>query len=162
MSKENEAKLTWILIPVFLVLFVWGYNETIRAAQERAEAAAAAAELAERQAARQAVIDARTLNVEVQHDNDPSTNTISIALSATSSYDSENDEITYYWKQISGNNVADIRESRKESVLMFDGKAGDYGFELTVTDNYGESCVDTVLVEVAPEPNTCPVVIIKK
>ena len=73
---------------------MWGYNETIRAAQERAEAAAAA-ELAERQAARQAVIDARTLNVEVQHDNDPSTNTISIALSATSSYDSENDEITY-------------------------------------------------------------------
>ena len=59
------------------------------------------------------------------------------------------------------NNVADINDSRKKSVLNFEAQSGNYGFELTVTDNYGASCTDTFWVNVSPEPNSCPVVIIK-
>jgi chitinase len=160
--SQIETPLTTILIPVFLILFT--YN-VMSLNAERIEKAASEKALAEQTAldeARQLLIDARTLDVTVKHDNDPETNTIAIVLSAASSYDNENDDMKYYWKQISGTNVANIRESNREAVLNFDGKAGDYGFQLTITDNYGASCVDTVLVNVNPEPNSCPVVIIKK
>ena len=160
--SQIETPLTTVLIPVFLILFT--YN-VMNLNAERIEKAASEKALAEQTAldeARQLLIDARTLDVTVKHDNDPETNTIAIVLSAASSYDNENDEMKYYWKQISGTNVANIRESSREPVLNFDGKAGDYGFQLTITDNYGASCVDTVLVNVNPEPNSCPVVIIKK
>jgi len=110
---------------------------------------------------RQLLIDSRTLNVMVEHDNDPETKTIDVVLYADSSYDNENDDIEYYWKQISGND-ADIEGSREKSVLHFVAEAGDpYGFELTITDSYGASDLDTHWVNVDPEPNTSPVVIIK-
>ena len=160
--SQIETPLTTILIPILLILFT--YNVTNLNA-EKIEKAASEKALAEQIAldeARQLLIDARTLDVTVKHDNDPETNTIAIVLSAASSYDNENDDMKYYWKQISGTNVANIRESSREPVLNFDGKAGDYGFQLTITDNYGASCVDTVLVNVNPEPNSCPVVIITK
>ena len=161
MSKI-ETPLTFILIPICLALLSYGF---ISSNSERIEKEASDKALAEQQVleeARQLLIDSRSLDVTVKHDNDPETNTISIVLSAAASYDKENDSMEYYWKQISGTNIADINESRKEPVLNFDAKAGDYGFQLTITDNYGASCVDTVLVNVDPEPNTCPVVIIKK
>jgi len=160
--EQIETPLTTILIPVCLILFT--YN-VINLNAERIEKAASDKALAEQNIldeARQLLIDARTLDVTVKHDNDPETNTIAVVLSASSSYDNENDDMEYYWKQISGTNVADVRESSKNPVLNFDAKAGDYGFQLTITDNYGASCVDTVLVNVDPEPNSCPVVIIKK
>ena len=160
--SQIETQLTTILIPVCLILLT--YN-VMNINAERIEKEASDKALAEQNAldeARQLLIDARTLNVTVKHDNDPKTNTIAVVLSASSSYDNENDNMEYYWKQISGTNVANIRELNKEPVLNFDAKAGDYGFQLTITDNYGASCVDTVLVNVDPEPNTCPVVIIKK
>jgi hypothetical protein len=149
--SQIERPLTFILIPVCLVLLFYSYLENAKMIQERKEAVAAEKALQEREEARQLLLDSRTLNVEVQHDNDPKTNNITIILSASSSYDNENDEMQYYWKQISGGNVADIRETRKESILNFDAKEGDYGFELTITDNYGASCLDTVLVEVTPQ-----------
>ena len=160
--SQIETPLTTILIPILLILFT--YN-VMNLNAEKIEKAASEKALAEQTAldeARQLLLDSRTLDVTVKHDNDPETNTIAIVLSAASSYDNENDEMKYYWKQISGTNVANIRESSREPVLNFDGKAGDYGFQLTITDNYGASCVDTVLVNVNPEPNSCPVVIIKK
>jgi len=160
--EQIETPLTTILIPVCLILFT--YN-VINLNAERIEKAASDKALAEQNIldeARQLLIDARTLDVTVKHDNDPETNTIAVVLSASSSYDNENDDMEYYWKQISGTNVADVRESSKNPVLNFDAKAGDYGFQLTITDNYGASCVDTVLVNVDPEPNSCPIVIIKK
>ena len=160
--SQIETPLTAILISVCLILFT--YN-VINLNAERIEKAASDKALAEQKTldeARQLLIDARTLDVTVKHDNDPKTNTIAVVLSASSSYDNENDDMEYDWKQISGTNVADIRESSEKPVLNFDAKAGDYGFELTITDNYGASCVDTVLVNVDPEPNNCPVVIIKK
>jgi len=161
MSKI-ETTLTVILIPICLALLTYGFmsSNAERIAKEASDKALAEQKVLEE--ARQLLIDARTLDVTVKHDNDPETNTISIVLSASSSYDQENDAMEYYWKQISGTNIADINESRKEPVLNFEAKAGDYGFQLTITDNYGAGCVDTVLVNVDPEPNTCPVVIIKK
>jgi len=161
MSKI-ETPLTFILIPICLALLSYNF---MNSNSERIEKVALDKALAEQQVleeARQLLIGARTLAVTVKHDNDPETNTIAVVLSASSSYDNENDDMEYDWKQISGTNVADIRESSEKPVLNFDAKAGDYGFQLTITDNYGASCVDTVLVNVDPEPNTCPVVIIKK
>jgi len=161
MSKI-ETPLTFILIPICLALLSYGFISSNAERIEKEGLEKALAEQKVLEEAKQLLIDARTLDVTVKHDNDPETNTISIVLSASSSYDQENDSMEYYWKQISGTNIADINESRKEPVLNFDAKAGDYGFQLTITDNYGASCVDTVLVNVDPEPNTCPVVIIKK
>ena len=160
--SQIETPLTTILIPVCLILFTYNVMNHNAEIIEKAASDKALAEKNILDEARQLLIEARTLDVTVKHDNDPETNTIAVVLSASSSYDNENDAMEYYWKQISGTNVANIRESSREPVLNFDGKAGDYGFQLTITDNYGASCVDTVLVNVNPEPNSCPVVIIKK
>ena len=163
MSKI-EKPITWILIPFFLSLpFVGCYFQHLCAlenARIEAEQAILDAILLKEQE-RQALIDARTLRVQVNHDNNPNTNTLAVELSAASSYDNENDDMEYYWKQIAGTDVANIKESRKEPVLNFDAKEGNYEFQLTITDSYGAGCVDTVLVKVYPEPNSCPVVIIK-
>ena len=161
MSK-TETPLTFILIPICLALLSYSFMSSNFAKIEKEASDKALVEQQVLEEARQLLIDSRTLDVTVKHDNDPETNIISIVLSAAASYDKENDSMEYYWKQISGTNIADINESRKEPVLNFDAKAGDYGFQLTITDNYGASCVDTVLVNVDPEPNSCPVVIIKK
>tara|TARA_B110000305_G_C19308956_1_gene573066 strand:- start:332 stop:742 length:411 start_codon:yes stop_codon:yes gene_type:complete len=110
---------------------------------------------------RAAEIAARSLDITIVHDNDPDTYMRSVVLSAAASFDNESDSMEFYWKQFSGNNVADINETRKNAVLNFDAQSGNYGFELTVTDNYGASCTDTVWVNVSPEPNSCPVVVIK-
>ena len=164
MSKI-EKPITWILIPFFLSLpFVGCYFQHLCAlenARIEAEQAILDALLLKEQE-REALIDARTLRVQVNHDNNPNTNTLAVELSAASSYDNENDVMEYYWKQIAGTDVANIKESRKEPVLNFDAKEGSYEFQLTITDNYGAACVDTVLVKVYPEPNSCPVVIITK
>ena len=163
MSKI-ETPITWILIFIFLSLpFAGCYYQHLCAlenARIQAEQEVLDAILLKKQE-RQALIDARTLSVQVNHDNDPKTNIFAVELSATASYDNENDSIEYYWKQISGTNVANIKESRKEPVLNFDAKEGNYEFQLTITDSYGAGCVDTVLVKVYPEQNSCPVVIIK-
>jgi len=160
MSKI-ETPLTTILIIVCFALFsysvVSGHNERI----EKENSEKAFAEKLMLDAKRSAKIEARSLDITIEHDNDPDTYLRSVVLSATSSYDNERDSMEFYWKQISGNNVADINDSREKSVLNFEAESGNYGFELTVTDNYGASCVDTHWVNVAPEPNSCPVVVIK-
>ena len=159
MSKI-ETNLTIILIVVFLTLLT---SSVMNRNAERIAKEASDKELAEKEVlekARQLLINARTLGVTVQHDQDPDTKTMAIALSASSSYDAEKDSMLYSWKQISGND-ANINESSDESVFNFDAPAGNYGFELTITDNYGASCVDTHWVNIAPEPNSCPKVIIE-
>ena len=160
MSKI-ETPLTVILIFTCLILFAYsivsGHNESI----VKVESDKALAEKIMLEARRDSSIAARSLDIEVKHDNDPETNIIPIVLSAASSYDNERDSIQFYWKQFSGNNVAEIKDSREKSILNFEAEFGNYGFELTVTDNYGASCTDTFWVNVAPEPNSCPVVVIK-
>ena len=159
--SQIETPLTVILISVCLTLFTYS---VVNGNAERIEKEASDKALAEQMvldAKRDSSIAARSLDVTIRHDNDPQTYTRSIVLFASSSYDPERDTMEYYWEQFSGNNVAEIKDSREESVLNFVAEAGNYGFKLTVTDNYGESCADTHWVNVAPEPNTCPVVIIK-
>ena len=160
MSKI-ETPLTVILIFTCLTLFAYsivnGHNERIA----KVESDKALAEKIMLEARRDSSIAARSLYIEVKHDKDPETNIIPVVLSATSSYDNERDSMEFYWNQFSGNNVADINDSREKSVLKFEAESGNYGFELTVTDNYGASCTDTFWVNVAPEPNSCPVVVIK-
>ena len=156
-----ETPLTTILIFVCFALFsysvVSSHNEKIE--KENSEKALAEKILLE--ARRDSSIAVRSLDITIEHDNDPKTYMRSVMLSATSSYDNERDSMEFYWKQFLGNNVADINDSREKSILNFEAESGNYGFELTVTDNYGASCVDTHWVNVAPEPNSCPVVIIK-
>ena len=160
MSKI-ETPLTVILISACLTFFAYsvvnGNNERIA----KVESDRALAEKIMLDKKRSTEIEARSLNIEVKHDKDPETNIIPVLLYASSSYDNEQDSLQYYWEQFSGNNVAEIRDSREESVLEFDAEAGDYGFKLTITDTYGASCTDTHWVNVAPEPNSCPIVIIK-
>ena len=159
--SQIETPLTAILISVCLTLFTYS---VVNGNAERIEKEASDKALAEQMvldAKRDSSIAARSLDVEVTHDKDPKTNIIPIVLSAASSYDNERDSIQFYWKQFSGNNVAEIKDSREKSILNFEAEFGNYGFELTVTDNYGASCTDTFWVNVAPEPNSCPVVVIK-
>ena len=160
MSKI-ETPLTVILIFTCLILFAYsivnGHNQGIA----KVESDKALAEKIMLEARRDSSIAARSLDITIEHDNDPKTYMRSVVLSATSSYDNERDSMEFYWKQFSGNNVAEINDSREKSVLNFEAESGNYGFKLTVTDNYGASCVDTHWVNVAPEPNSCPVVIIK-
>ena len=160
MSKI-ETPLTVILIFACLSLFTYsivdGHNNRIA----KAESERALAEKIILDEKRATEIASRSLNITIVHDNDPDTYEQSVVLSAAASYDNESDSMEFYWKQFSGNNVADINDTRKNSVLNFDAQSGDYGFELTVTDNYGASCTDTFWVNVSPEPNSCPVVVIK-
>jgi len=159
MSKI-ETPLTVILILACLTFFTYsvvnGNNERIA----KVESDKALAEKIMLDKKRSAEIEARSIDITIEHDNDPETYMRSVVLSATSSYDNERDSMQFYWKQFLGNNVADINDSREKSILNFEAESGNYGFELTVTDNYGASCVDTHWVNVAPEPNSCPVVII--
>ena len=160
MSKI-ERNLTIILIPVCLILFSYS---TIKSNSERIEKEASDKALAEKivlDAIRDSSIAARSLDVTVKHDKNPITNTIAVKLSASSSYDSEKDTMGYSWIQIGGPEAVDFKEGSKKSAVNFDATEGKYGFELTITDSYGVSCADTHWVNVAPEPNSCPVVIIK-
>ena len=160
MSKI-ETPLTVILIFACLYMFTYnivdGHNNRIA----KAESERALAEKIILDEKRAAEIASRSLDITIVHDNDPDTYIQSVVLSAAASYDNESDSMEFYWKQFSGNNVADINDTRKNSVLNFDAQSGNYGFELTVTDNYGASCTDTFWVNVSPEPNSCPVVVIK-
>src|SRR6185312_10309089 len=55
----------------------------------------------------------------------------------------------YYWKQIAGPDSTSITAANKASTLVKNLVDGTYEFELTVTDNGGETGRDTVRVVVA-------------
>ena len=74
------------------------------------------------------------IRVMVEHDNSPLTTTYPMILDATTSYDPDvGDEIQYVWKQISGPSV-DLRPNPFAGKVSFEGEAGEYTFELTVSD----------------------------
>jgi len=155
MSKIEDS-LTFILISVCLVFF------TYTAMQNNAERIQEVLddELAAKRDLYDSTVVARSLDITVKHDKNPTTNTIAVLLSASSSYDNEKDTMGYSWKQIDGQEV-EFKEGSEKSVVNFNATEGNYSFELTITDSYGISCIDTHWVNVAPEPNSCPVVIIK-
>ena len=101
------------------------------------------------------------IKVMVEHDNSPLTSTYPMILDATASYDPDvGDEIQYVWKQVSGPSV-DIRPNPFVGKVSFEGEAGEYTFELTVSDNYGSKATVVKTVVIEPEPNTPPVIDMK-
>jgi hypothetical protein len=90
------------------------------------------------------------------HSGNPLNDVATVTLDGSSSSDTEDDDITYTWQQISGNYI-DIGENNN-SILSFDAPVGDYGIRLTVTDIYGATHSDEVSVTVTLASNESPVV----
>ncbi len=152
--KTLETPLTWILTLLFLLFIPFA-----KISADKLQAA----ELAEkiRAEARALLIAERTITVEVSHDSNPATNIYSVILSAANSFDAEGDSIYFAWDQSNGATV-NLGETGNNSVAKFDAEAGEYEFVLSISDSYGATCVDTVIVSVQPEPNSCPNPIIQK
>ena len=108
-----------------------------------------------------AIAEREKIKVMVEHDNSPLTNTYPMILDATNSFDPDiGDEVQFVWKQIAGEPV-EIRPNPFSGKVSFEGKAGEYTFELTVSDDYGSEASVTKTVVIEPEPNTPPVIDMK-
>ena len=108
-----------------------------------------------------AIKEKEKIRVMVEHDNSPLTTTYPMILDATTSYDPDvGDEIQYTWQQISGPKV-EIRPNPFVGKVSFEGEAGEYTFELTVSDNYGAKAKVMRTVVIEPEPNSSPVIDMK-
>lgn len=83
----------------------------------------------------------------------PATNAL---LNGSTSFDSDGSITTYKWRKISGGNVVFMDSLAAQTNVSF-VSAGQYGFELTVTDNLGAIGKDTVVLTVNPDPNVAPV-----
>ena len=70
------------------------------------------------------------------------------------------DEIQFVWKQIAGPSV-EINPHPFAGKVSFEGKEGEYTFELTVSDNYNSKTTITKTVVIIPEPNQAPVIDMK-
>jgi len=108
-----------------------------------------------------ALAERSKVKVRVEHDNSPLTNTYPMIMDATGSYDPDlGDRIHFKWKQIAGPTV-ELKPNKTSGKVSFEGVAGDYTFELTVSDDYGaeNTVVKTVVIE--PEPNAPPVIEMK-
>src|SRR5664279_931636 len=79
----------------------------------------------------------------------------SLILDGDSSTDPDGSVATYSWKQIAGPNQSDIGNSSKPSSPVNHLVAGNYQFELNVTDNGGSSAKDTVLIIVMATSDAC-------
>ena len=101
------------------------------------------------------------IRVMVEHDNSPLTTTYPMILDATTSYDPDvGDEIQYTWQQISGPKIK-LRPNPFVGKVSFEGEAGEYTFELTISDNYGAQAKTIKTVVIEPEPNAVPVIDMK-
>ena len=108
-----------------------------------------------------AMAEREKIKVMVEHDNSPLTNTYPMILDATNSFDPDiGDEVQFVWKQISGDPV-EIRPNPFSGKVSFEAEAGEYTFELTVSDDYGSKASVTRTVVIEPEPNTPPVIDMK-
>ncbi len=108
-----------------------------------------------------AIKEKEKIRVMVEHDNSPLTTTYPIILDATTSYDPDvGDEIQYTWQQISGPTIV-LRPNPFVGKVSFEGEAGEYTFELTVSDNYGAKAKAIRTVVIEPEPNASPVIDMK-
>ena len=105
-----------------------------------------------------AIKEREKIRVMVEHDNSPLTTTYPMILDATASYDPDvGDQIQYTWQQISGPKI-ELLPNPFVGKVSFEGEAGEYTFELTVSDNYRAQAktIKTVIIE--PEPNSLPVI----
>ena len=114
-----------------------------------------------KEATKMAMAEREKIKVMVEHDNSPLTNTYPMILDATNSYDPDvGDEVQFVWKQIAGEPV-EIRPNPFSGKVSFEAQAGEYTFELTVSDDYGSKATVTRTVIIEPEPNTPPVIDMK-
>ena len=108
-----------------------------------------------------AIKEKEKIRVMVEHDNSPLTDTYPMIMDATSSFDPDlGDEIQFVWKQIAGPSVK-INPHPFAGKVSFEGKEGEYTFELTVLDNYNSKTTITKTVVIIPEPNQPPVIDMK-
>ena len=108
-----------------------------------------------------AIAERSKIRVMIEHDNSPLTKTYPMILDATNSFDPDvGDELQYVWRQISGEPV-EIRPNPFSGKVSFEAEAGEYTFELTVSDDYGSEAVVTRTVVIEPEPNMPPVIDMK-
>ena len=159
--KTLETPLTWILVPLCLIIFYVSkvsLDESKLEAIKQAEIEAAAKLKLEERAL---LISERTITVQVEHDSDPATTKRSVIISAANSFDAEGDPFSFYWKQSKGT-IVNMGETRNSSEAKFDAESGEYEFVLSVSDTYGATCVDTVIVNIQPESNSCPTPVIRK
>ena len=105
-----------------------------------------------------AMAEREKIKVMIEHDNSPLTKTYPMILDATKSFDPDvGDNIQYVWKQISGNKV-EIMPNPFSGKVSFEAEAGEYTFELTISDDYGSKATMTKTVVIEPEPNMPPVI----
>ncbi len=109
-----------------------------------------------------AQLSKRTLDLYIPHDSDPKTNSTNVMIDATASFDIEGDSIRYYW---SSNDVS-IKEKR-DPIIQFKVKSlkdsiNIYQVNLKLTDDYGGTAKDSVIINVHDEENLNPKSIIYK
>ena len=79
-----------------------------------------------------------------------------IQLNGNNSLDPDGSIVSYVWRKISGGNATLVNGNTAIATVLTT-VAGEYAFELLVTDNHGATSKDTVLVTVQPAPNMKPV-----
>ena len=92
----------------------------------------------------------------IDHDGKPEEAIYETILKANAK-DAEGDKISYKWEQVAepGSFMVNLSSDDKP-IVYFDAPAGKYTFELTVTDNYGDSTTENQVIVIDPEPNTAP------
>ena len=78
-------------------------------------------------------------------------------LDASASYDSDGNIAVYKWRKINNGNAVTITDSSAIQTAVSFTTAGQYNFELSVTDNSGAIAKDTVGITVNSIPNNPPV-----
>ena len=101
----------------------------------------------------QAIEDAIITNT-VEHDGDPHTASMTIDLFGTG-VDEDGDELTYKWTQLPTGSQVTILNDEAAST-SFDAGPGEYTFQLTVTDSYGETSSSQQTYRISKEPNSVP------
>lgn len=111
-------------------------------------------------------LNTRLLSVDIIHDGDIETNTTNVIVDASRSYDPEGDSITYLWST-SNRYIRSQIEDKTSPIIEFEVKSkkdevATYQLNLTVTDTYGLSANDSVIINVNNELNYNPNIDIDK
>lgn len=102
-------------------------------------------------------LENKIFKVRIKHDGRPETNTATIILDAGGSYDPNKvDKLIFEWKQTGGKTVY-LEPNPSSPRVAFNAGPGEYAFEITLTDGYGEIIKDTKIVHVLKESNELPV-----
>jgi len=81
----------------------------------------------------------------------------SVKLDGTGSYDPDGTIVFYNWMKIAGTSAVTINNVNTNAPTVSGLKAGQYTFELTVTDNAGATTKDQVTIFVNPAADDAPV-----